>query len=125
MFGVVLWSDTKGNKAVIWCEDHGDLAYFSGSTDLAEGCDGDLFTTLDAGDLVHFDLREGARMRQAHNPRRVELGGHAQLAEMLRAQSRKTPRSALNTPTKTTFSAQIIPFARKGDCRPQTKLVAI
>ena len=31
MFGVVLWADPVDRKAVIWCEDHGDLAYFKGS----------------------------------------------------------------------------------------------
>ena len=27
MLGVVLWSDVSDRKAVIWCEDQGDLAY--------------------------------------------------------------------------------------------------
>ena len=31
MLGVVLWSDSSENNAVIWCEDHGDLAYFDGT----------------------------------------------------------------------------------------------
>ena len=29
MYGVILWSDQKAQRAVIWCEDHGKLAYFN------------------------------------------------------------------------------------------------
>ncbi len=27
MYGVILWSDQEAQRAVIWCEDHGKLAY--------------------------------------------------------------------------------------------------
>lgn len=33
MIGVVLWGDADAAKAVIWCEDQGDLAFYSGSAD--------------------------------------------------------------------------------------------
>ena len=33
MYGVVLWIDKNAQKAVIWCEDHGNLAYFNPQTD--------------------------------------------------------------------------------------------
>lgn len=29
MLGVVLWADIDDRKAVIWCEDHGNLAYYT------------------------------------------------------------------------------------------------
>ena len=33
MYGVILWSDQTAQRAVIWCEDHGKLAYFNRQTD--------------------------------------------------------------------------------------------
>ena len=30
MIGVVVWSSVDKEKAVIWCEDHGPLAYLAG-----------------------------------------------------------------------------------------------
>ncbi len=64
MIGVVLWSDVQEQKAVIWCEDHGNLAFFSkGSCGALTG------QRLDAGDVVQFDLQEESHHRVAHNPR--------------------------------------------------------
>ena len=66
MFGVVLWSDNTDRKAVIWCEDHGNLAFYSGQNESAfEG------VALDAGDLVHFTLVERRDIRVATEPRLV------------------------------------------------------
>ena len=31
MLGIVLWSSSDRRKAVVWCEDHGPLAYLTGS----------------------------------------------------------------------------------------------
>ncbi len=129
MFGVVLWSDTIDNKAVIWCEDHGDLAYFSGKSELASGRGGEVFATLDAGDLVHFELQEGAKMRHVRNPQLIEQGGHVALGEMLRGQPHEASRSASNlspkAPSNAAYSAQIIPFARKDDRQSLDTLVAV
>ena len=47
MIGVILWSSPAKEKAVIWCEDHGSLAYLQGRDNLAFACD-----WPDAGDLV-------------------------------------------------------------------------
>ncbi len=77
MYGVVLWSDQTDGKAVIWCEDHGDLAYFNGALDGARMPD------MDAGDLVQFDLWQDARVRRATNPRLVANQHYAGLADGL------------------------------------------
>ena len=63
MYGVVLWSDHKDNKAVIWCEDHRNLAFFkkeNGTEDRVEA--------FEPGDLVAFDLREENNLRLAVDP---------------------------------------------------------
>lgn len=79
MYGVVLWSDRVENKAVIWCEDHGDLAYFCGSENSVfdDIC-------LDAGDLVQFQVKDGKPMRRAWNPELVSEQHDPALAERLK-----------------------------------------
>lgn len=67
MFGVVLWSDVQDQKAVIWCEDHGDLAYYR-KPKFGRAID------LDAGDWVQFDLSLDEHLRLAHNPKLVSEG---------------------------------------------------
>ncbi|MFC3117490.1 hypothetical protein ACFOHS_00995 [Jhaorihella thermophila] len=76
MFGVVLWSDRKDNKAVIWCEDHGDLAFY-------RPCCEEAGVSLDTGDWVQFDLTTERDMRLAHNPRLVAEGAYAGIADVL------------------------------------------
>lgn len=78
MFGVVLWSDRQRNRAVIWCEDHGDLAFFKG-----EGADGAENSDIEPGDLVQFDLRREKHMRLASNPRVVASEEYPTLARDL------------------------------------------
>ena len=115
MLGVVLWSDTNDNKAVIWCEDHGDLAYFNGNTDQSGG-----FVDFDAGDLVQFDVSQERHLRYARNPRRVGLGAYSGLPDTLSATSGGTnPQSRRNPPIDAMPTAQVIPFsqARGGTAR--------
>ena len=76
MYGVVLWSDCVENRAVIWCEDHGDLAFFRGE---ADG-----IMALTAGDLVEFDLRDGGEIRLASTPRLVSRKSHPTLGQELK-----------------------------------------
>ncbi|MDU8926455.1 hypothetical protein RXV86_03565 [Alisedimentitalea sp. MJ-SS2] len=84
MFGVVLWSSKDDHKAVIWCEDHGDLAFYSGAGENVFDGGG-----LDAGDLVRFKLSEGRDMRVVTNPQLVAEQHYPGLAESLA--SKRTP----------------------------------
>ncbi|GAA6199084.1 hypothetical protein [Aquicoccus sp. SU-CL01552] len=77
MFGVVLWCNTFENKAVIWCEDQGDLAYYR-RLEESEPME------MDAGDLVQFEVTTGCDMRLAHNPRLVAEGVFGGLADRLK-----------------------------------------
>lgn len=72
MSGVVLWADKCDGKAVIWCEDQGDLAYFT-SGDLTDTHSG---TMLDAGDLIMFDIEQKSNIRLAYRPELIN-SGHA------------------------------------------------
>ena len=79
MYGVILWADKCDSKAVIWCEDHGNLAYYSrGETDCHAAPE------LDPGDLIEFDLQEERDMRHARNLQRINHGFARDLAENLR-----------------------------------------
>ena len=103
MIGVVLWCDNKAGKAVFWCEDHGDLAYYEEPTLPEEGC------FFDTGDMVQFDISVHRRLRIADNPRLIEGGASASLAEALRRESRAGGFSDL-TAASQAATAQIIPF---------------
>lgn len=66
MLGVVLWSDSSDRKAVIWCEDQGDLAFVNAADGVLH--QGEFF---DAGDLVQFDMQIKDSTRRACNTRLV------------------------------------------------------
>ena len=102
MFGVVLWSDTDERKAVIWCEDHGDLAFYKQNEQEPK-------LPLDAGDWVQFDLTMERHLRYAHNPRLVAEGAYTDLADVLGTERERAPVQPGAHETET-GSAKIIPF---------------
>lgn len=66
MIGVILWSDAKDGKAVVWCEDQGDLAFLG--SDATQSGQPDYFT---AGDILEFEIEIGENLRQVKNPKHV------------------------------------------------------
>ncbi|OIQ44939.1 MAG: hypothetical protein BM558_05890 [Roseobacter sp. MedPE-SW] len=76
MIGIVLWSEATAGKAVIWCEDQGDLAFYSQA-----GICGDLY--LCTGDWVIFDLELKGDLRLARNIQVLPEPGCPHLAEDL------------------------------------------
>jgi hypothetical protein len=108
MYGVVLWSDSQDHKAVIWCEDHGDLAYYRKAAD-----DGPV--RLDPGDWVEFEVVIDRHLRLAQDPRRVSDEMLPELVETLagmRPQRRQPdPGGAAAREAAARGSAEIIPFA--------------
>jgi hypothetical protein len=83
MYGVVLWSDAFDQKAVIWCEDHGDLAYYAGGAQTAHGG-----VSLDPGDLIEFDLDNHRDYRAACNLAHVCTHYAAGLPDAVRRRGR-------------------------------------
>ena len=79
MYGVVLWSDPSVRKAVFWCEDHGDLAFYDGSGETASAEMG-----FEAGDLVQFALDELSDVRMAAEPRLVSEDEHPGLTQAMK-----------------------------------------
>ena len=101
MYGVVLWADKAVNKAVIWCEDHGNLAFYN-ATEATLHDD----VAIDAGDLIQFDLREERECRHARNLRRVDVGFAPDLAGRLRSAGLAAEGDAQQ-------GGQVIPFRPK------------
>ncbi|MRU16875.1 hypothetical protein FDP25_15645 [Roseovarius sp. A21] len=104
MYGVVLWSDHGQNRAVIWCEDHGDLAYYDGELPGASMEPG-----FDPGDLVRFDVSEGRRMRIASNPRVVASDQYPSLAGDLRREGARLTTTLSRDPAL--GQSKVIPLA--------------
>ena len=91
MFGLVLWSDPKRRKALIWCEDQSDLAYFDGADDGEEQTQADGWDTsavLNVGDALLFDICQNGQMRRATNLRALVKGGAEDLTDQLKAAAR-------------------------------------
>ncbi|NSY37077.1 hypothetical protein GKC28_02205 [Leisingera sp. ANG59] len=78
MIGVILWSDAPLTKAVIWCDDQGDLAFYTNKagTECAE---------LNPGDWVEFDVTLSGNIRVAENLAIVLEQGSPGLADRLSA----------------------------------------
>ncbi|WP_050530200.1 hypothetical protein [Pseudaestuariivita atlantica] len=86
MIGVVLWCDAAQSKAVIWCEDHGKLAYYTPDhASIHDGSLVDTVTGLDAGDLIRFELSESEQLRFAHNPEVLSDLAYPALANTLKS----------------------------------------
>lgn len=92
MVGVVLWCDKDENAAVIWCEDHGNLAYYRSSENQGQG-----MPYFDAGDLVAFECQDEPQIRRVSNLRRLTAAHAPALPEIL----------ARNGACRTTLSANI------------------
>lgn len=76
MIGIVLWRDVTAGKAIIWCEDQGDLAFYSHPDTI------DTFVIC-VGDWVQFDLGLSGDVRLAANIRVLQELGYPGLVEDL------------------------------------------
>jgi hypothetical protein len=85
MFGVVLWSDTIAQKAVIWCEDQGELAFYTPGENSVHQA-----PALDAGDLIQFEVTIQKNMRRATNPQLLKHSHAPDLPNNLQASRQKS-----------------------------------
>lgn len=106
MFGVVLWSNSQEQKAVIWCEDHGDLAFYRQPDDAEQ-------IALDPGDWVQFEMTTDQKMRRVHNPRLIAEGLFPDIAETL-VPAGNVPDLPDAIRPAARQSAEIVPFRRPG-----------
>ena len=107
MFGVVLWSAENEQKAVIWCEDHGNLAFYTEKQSSMHGG-----VSLDAGDLISFELYEDDSLRYAQNPKLVAQDEYPDLAHRV---SDYDQRRGSATVEKRDENKNVISFRSKED----------
>ncbi|MDA5556330.1 hypothetical protein [Shimia sp. MMG029] len=90
MLGLVLWSDPKRRKALIWCEDQKDLAFFDGAQDSENTTIGgrDMPIVPRVGDLLVFDICHSEQLRRATNIRLFAHRDADDLIDMLKTASR-------------------------------------
>ncbi|RQP06591.1 hypothetical protein LOS78_11115 [Paracoccus sp. MA] len=88
MIGVILWSSPAKEKAVIWCEDHGALAYLQGTENLAISSE-----WPEAGDLVELEVELLADLRHARAVSLVAGNRRSELPDLLRGMGEKPDRN--------------------------------
>lgn len=98
MIGVILWTDPSDKQAVIWCEDHGDLAYLSAPNNAHLP---DHF--FEVGDMVEFEVSTQRNLRLAHNTKQLAATFGSSLTKVLHA-------SANLASEEPGDSAKIVPF---------------
>ena len=81
MIGVILWSNKDRSRAVIWCEDHKDLAFYQ--ADAADPA----HLRFGTGDLVRFDLSCSDATRIVERPELLSEHEAPFLAAALKAAS--------------------------------------
>ncbi|TMM54418.1 hypothetical protein [Sulfitobacter sabulilitoris] len=109
MIGVVLWSDKTSSKAVVWCEDQGELAFY----DASEGGGGGHGATFEAGDVVTFDVLVRDSKRRVIDPRLIGECDGASLQDSLRERG--------HGPAAASRMAQVIPFGRHRSSAPASR----
>ena len=82
MNGVVLWSCLRTRRAIIWCDDHRQLAYAKGAAGFAPGA-----RFPETGDLVAFTATQGAEVRHASAVRVIGPGTFPHLDRLLLGQA--------------------------------------
>jgi hypothetical protein len=79
MYGVILWKDPAKGKAIIWCDDHGHLAYLS-SPDVIKDGQG----IPNVGALVCIKLRQVGQWRLCTRLECIDERSHPTLLQSLR-----------------------------------------
>lgn len=86
MFGVIIHISADRNRAIIWCEDHGPLAYVRADKALRD--DG---AALEVGDCVRFSARTDGEFRVGRALQSISLPPVAALPDLLRSQGSTQP----------------------------------
>lgn len=118
MYGVILWSDQNAQKAVIWCEDHGKLAYFNPAVD-EDSSKLSHEPMFEVGDLIKFQVRDWNTVRRASQ---VELVAAAQFPEL--AGGLSIARNALSEEKQSVELGNVIAFRKTPRCRQTVSVSA-
>ncbi|MDO5647949.1 hypothetical protein [Paracoccus sp. (in: a-proteobacteria)] len=86
MIGVVVWSSSATEKAVIWCEDQGALACLLGQENTV-----DMAQWPQPGDLVELDSVMDGNLRHARNVTMISEHACPKLPELLANSTQQHP----------------------------------
>lgn len=86
MIGVVVWSSEDRQKAVIWCEDQGALAYLKDGDDLQRGAEWPA-----AGDLMELESETIGELRFARCVSPIRERSCPEIPTMLQAMRPSEP----------------------------------
>ncbi len=103
MYGAVLWTDQGSDRALIWCEDQGNLAFF-------DGYENGFPPSFEAGDLVKFKVMDGRGMRLAFDVEVVATEEYPYLADGLKGTP--APRDSAAAPAPKARERKILPFVK-------------
>ncbi|MTH64428.1 hypothetical protein [Paracoccus shanxieyensis] len=106
MIGIILWSSLAKEKAVIWCEDHGALAYLQGQENLQSA---DRWP--ESGDLVELEFETINELRHARSVSLVSNGNRSELPGLLRGMGDVSPAEppVLRVISNTSFAGPQLP----------------
>ena len=90
MIGVIIWSDPIERKAIVWCEDQGDLAFLKPSAESLEES-----ASLAAGDIIEFDVKLEHGFRFVSNHALVDCYQTRDLAAEIKRAGRVAVSSAI------------------------------
>lgn len=107
MQGVILWCDPDRGKAVIWCEDHGQLAYYNDHNPSV------IPFAFDVGDLIIFEQEQRDGLRYAQDMNLVASQEYPALADQLGRSAQPKPRLVAHADGPATDTGRVIVFRRK------------
>ncbi|MCF3972789.1 hypothetical protein [Paracoccus salsus] len=113
MIGVVVWSSSAREKAVIWCEDHASLAYLQGSANLLDPA-----SWPEPGDLLELESEMIGDLRHARRVSVLSEQGFPHLPELL---SQAQPSPVRDTHLRVVATRDRI----EGDAHPQPEFARL
>lgn len=82
MLGLVIWQCQNSGRAIVWCSDHRELAYFDGKPRL-----GRVVEPLDIGDLVEVEIRSHGATRRCVSLRLLQAAFLPNVVDDLKARA--------------------------------------
>lgn len=108
MLGVVIWSAESESKAIIWCEDQGELAFLGQSPHKAASAE-----RFDEGDLIQFDLTEIDNLRHARNPRRIAQHHFCDVSAVISTAGKLKDKMTALPEVSGNSASNVVPFQRE------------
>lgn len=93
MLGVVVWANLEQETMVVWCEDHGQIAYARGLDCLLQGAGHSPSQAWPAaGDLVAIRTHMAGGLRRITSLRMIEKEWRPDLPGLLAAEAERQPQ---------------------------------